>query len=387
MHKETQAIRSQAEKSQYKEHSVPVYMTSSYRFASAEEMASLFAGETEGNIYSRYSNPNTTELIEKVCLLEEAEAGWATASGMAAVFTSFMALLKSGDHIVSSRSVFGSTHQLFTNIFPKFEIETTYADILNLDDWEEKIKPNTKILYAETPSNPGVDLIDLAALGRLARKHNLLLVVDNCFASPYLQNPIRDGADLVIHSATKYIDGQGRTLGGLIVGSKILIDKVEAFARHSGPAMSPFNAWILSKSLETLPIRMEKHSDNALKLAIFLEQHEQVALVKYPFLPSFSQYELAKKQMKMGGGIVTFYVKGGLDEGRRFINSLQMCSISANLGDTRTIVTHPASTTHAKLKPEERLAVGISDNLIRVSVGLEHIQDIISDIAQALKAV
>lgn len=383
----TKAIRIQAERTPFKEHSVPLYLTSSYRFDSAEEMADLFAGTIEGNIYSRYSNPNVTELIDKIAALEGAETGWATASGMAAVFTTFMALLESDNHIVASRAVFGSTHQLFQNIFPKYCITTTYVDIATEAEWEAAITPNTKILYVETPSNPGMDIADLTFLGNLARKHQLLLVVDNCFASPYLQNPIRFGADLVIHSTTKYIDGQGRTLGGIIVGQKYWIDKIEAFARHSGPALSPFNAWLLSKSVETLPLRMERHSQNALALAQYLSEHPQIETVKYPFLPSFPQYDLARQQMKMGGGIVSFYIKGGITEGRTFINGLSMCSISANLGDTRSIVTHPASSTHAKLSPEERLLVGISDNLIRISVGLEHITDIIADIDTALSQI
>ncbi|MCB9202532.1 MAG: aminotransferase class I/II-fold pyridoxal phosphate-dependent enzyme [Flavobacteriales bacterium] len=384
MHNETKLIRTQIERSQYNEHSNPIFMTSSYVFDSAEDMASKFSGEIPANIYSRYSNPNVAELIQKVAQLEETESGWATATGMSAIYTTFMALLSSGDHIVSSRSVFGSTHQLFTKIFPKFNITTSYAEILDIDSWEKEITENTKILYLETPSNPGIDLADLEKISILAKKYNLLVAVDNCFSTPYLQIPKRFGADIIIHSATKHIDGQGRTLGGLILSSNEIIAKVEEYARHSGPAISPFNAWILSKSLETLHVRIEKHSENALKLAQKLEQNPNVELVKYPFLESFPQYELAKKQMKAGGGIVTFYIKGGLEEGKKFINSIKMCSVSANLGDTRTIVTHPASTTHAKLTPEERNSVGITDNLIRVSVGLEHEEDIINDIENAL---
>lgn len=384
---ETSAIRTQADRSQYREHSVPLYLSSSYTFESAEQMRALFADECEGNIYSRYSNPNTTELIEKVCAMEAAEAGWATATGMAAVFTSLAALLSAGDHIVACRSVFGSTHQLFTKILPKWGIRHTYVDIHGDDDaWLAAIRPETKILFAETPSNPGVDIIDLERLGKLAKANDLLLLIDNCFATPYIQKPIRYGADLVIHSATKYMDGQGRVLGGLIVGKKELIAAVEAFARHSGPAMSPFHAWLLSKSLETLAIRMDRHSENAFKLACFLEANEAVEKVRYPFLKSHPQYETAKRQMSMGGGIVSFVIVGGIERGRRFIDALQMASITANLGDTRTIVTHPASTTHARLSAAERLEAGIHDGLIRISAGLEGYQDIENDIKQALIA-
>ena len=381
---ETKAIRTQLKRSQFKEHSVPLYMTSSYRFDEAEEMRALFAGEREGNVYSRYSNPNTTEFIRKIADMEGAEAGWATASGMAAIFTTFAALLETGDHILSCRSVFGSTHQLFQNIFPKWGITTTYVDSNSSYLWEQKIKSNTKLLYVETPSNPAIDILDLELLRSLSEKYNLILVVDNCFATPYLQKPIEYGAHLVIHSATKYLDGQGRTMGGVIVGERELIDRIEAFARHSGPALSPFNAWVLSKSLETLAIRMERHSENALKLAQFLEKHPKVERVRYPFLPSHPQHELAKKQMRTGGGIVSFYAKGGIEDGKKFLDSLKMISLSANLGDSRTIATHPASTTHSKLTEEERQSVGVLPNLVRISVGLEHIDDIIQDIDQAL---
>lgn len=384
---ETSAIRTQAERSQYREHSVPLYLSSSYTFESAEQMRALFADECEGNIYSRYSNPNTTELIDKVCAMEEAEAGWATASGMAAVFTALAALLKSGDHVVACRSVFGSTHQLFTKILPKWGITHTYVDINAGDEvWNDAICPTTKLLFAETPSNPGVDIIDLERLGNLSKSNKLLLLIDNCFATPYLQKPIRYGADLVIHSATKYMDGQGRVLGGLIAGRKDLILEIEGFARHSGPAMSPFHAWLLSKSLETLAIRMERHSENALKLATFLEEHIEIESVRYPFLKSHPQYMVAKKQMKLGGGVVSFVIKGGLERGRRFIDALQLASITANLGDTRTIVTHPASTTHARLSEAERLEAGIQAGLIRISAGLESYDDIEKDIQQALIA-
>jgi len=381
---ETIAIRTQTERSLHKEHSAPIYLTSSYKFDDAEEMRALFANEKEGNVYSRYANPNTSEFIEKMCLLEGAEDGFATATGMAAIFTTFGAFLKSGDHIVSSRSVFGSTHQLLTNVFSKWGVTFDYADLDKPQDWEGLIKPNTKMIFVETPSNPGIDIIDLEFLGDLAKKHNQLLVVDNCFATPYLQQPIKLGAHISIHSATKYIDGQGRVLGGIILGRKDLITEVMNFARHSGPSLSPFNAWILSKSLETLAVRMDRHCENALKVAEFLEGHEQVQLVKYPFLKSHPQYEIAKKQMKQGGGIVTVVVKNGVEGARKFMDGLKMFSISANLADTRSIATHPATSTHSKLTEEQRLEVGIEQGTVRLSIGLEHIDDILNDIKQAL---
>jgi O-succinylhomoserine sulfhydrylase len=381
---ETLAIRLQAERTQFKEHSVPLYLTSSYKFDDAEDMRALFANEKEGNVYSRYANPNTTELIDKMAALEGAETGWATASGMAAIFTTLATFLKSGDHVLSSRSVFGSTHQLLNNVFSKWGITYTYADLDKPAQWESGIQPNTKMIFVETPSNPGIDIIDLEWLAQFAKKHNVLLVVDNCFATPYLQQPIKLGADLSIHSATKFIDGQGRTLGGIILGSASLIKEIEGFARHSGPSMSPFNAWLLSKSLETLAVRMDRHCENALKVAEFLESHASIQKVMYPFLPSHPQYEIAKKQMKQGGGIVTLVIDGGVEAASRFMNKLKMFSISANLGDTRSIATHPATSTHSKLTEEERLQVGIEQGTIRLSIGLEHINDILADITQAL---
>ncbi|MCE7994604.1 MAG: O-succinylhomoserine sulfhydrylase [Roseivirga sp.] len=383
---ETQAVRTQIPGTHAQEHATPMYLTSSFTYQDAEEMRAAFAGENDKNIYSRFSNPNTKEFVDKICLMEQAEAGYAFASGMAAVFSTFAALLSSGDHILSCRSIFGSTHTVFNKILPKWNINTTYVDINDTDSWAEAVTSNTKLLYVETPTNPGVDLVDLEWLGKFAREHSLILVVDNCFATPYLQQPITYGADLVIHSATKFIDGQGRVLGGVTVGKKALIDEIYAFSRSTGPAMSPFNAWVLSKSLETLAVRMDRHCDNALKLAQFLETHPQVNWVKYPTLPSHPHFEIAKKQMKAGGGIVAFGIKGDLETGRKFLNAIEMCSLTANLGDSRTIVTHPSSTTHAKLTEEERQLVGISPELIRVSVGLEHIDDIIKDIEQALNA-
>lgn len=381
---ETAAIRHQIERSSQKEHSVPIYATSSFKFDDAEDARSLFAEEKEGNIYSRYSNPNNDEFIEKLCLLEGAETGVAMASGMAAMFTSLAAFLSSGDHVLASRSLFGSTHQILTKLLPKWGITTTYVDILDDDGWEEAITPKTKMIFLETPSNPALDLIDLERICKLAKSRGIMVNVDNCFATPYLQNPIEWGADIVTHSATKFIDGQGRVCGGAILTSEELFPEIKFMARHTGPSMSPFHGWILSKSLETLAVRMEKHCDNALKLATHLEGHSALSQVRYPFLPSFPQYELAKKQMRLGGGIVTFELKGGIDQGRNFLDALDMISLSANLGDTRTIATHPASTTHSKLSEEERQAVGITPGLVRISVGLEHVDDIISDIEQAL---
>ncbi len=382
---ETDAVRTQSERTNFREHSTPLYLTSSFVFDDAEQARALFADEVSGNIYTRFSNPNNTEFIEKLCLLEGTEDGIATASGMAAMYISMASLLKAGDHVLASRSVFGSTHQILNIIFPRFNISYSYGDLNDPQSWEKLIQPNTKMIFVETPSNPALDLIDLEWLGKLAGKHNLILNVDNCFATPYLQNPANWGAHLVTHSATKFIDGQGRVIGGAVLGKKELIKEVRFFARHTGPSMSPFNAWVLSKSLETLAVRMEKHCANALALAQWLEERSEVEYVKYPFLPSHPQHSLAKKQMRLGGGVVTFEIKGGIDAGRKFLNSLTMISHSANLGDTRSIATHPASTTHSKLTDAERLAVGITPGLIRVSVGLENVKDVIADVEQAMR--
>ena len=384
---ETDAIRTQLERSQHGEHSVPLFLTSSFVFEDAEDMRASFAEEKEGNVYSRFTNPNTSEFVEKICKMEGAEDGYAFATGMAAVFGTFAALLNSGDHILSARAVFGSTHGLFTKFLPKWNIETTYFDVEDLDRFEELITPNTKVIYAESPTNPGLQVLDLERLGVLAKKHNLVLVIDNCFATPYLQKPIEFGADLVIHSATKLIDGQGRVLGGVTVGSSDLIREIYLFARNTGPSMSPFNAWTLSKSLETLAVRVDKHCDNAEKVADFLLEHEAVEEVRYPFLPSHPQYEIAKKQMTRGGNVIAFQVKNGLSGGKQFIDAVQLCSRSSNLGDTRTIVTQPALSTHSKLSEEDRLAVDITDGLIRISVGLEHPDDVIQDVKQALDSL
>jgi O-succinylhomoserine sulfhydrylase len=381
---ETLAIRTQTERSQFDEHSTPLYLTSSFVFEDAEDMRASFAEEKSKNLYSRFSNPNVTEFTDKIVKMEGAEAGYAFATGMAAIYSTFATLLNAGDHIVSCQSVFGSTHTLFTKYFPKWNIETTYFKAEDSENVEKYIKPNTKILYLETPTNPAIEILDLEFFGQIAKKHNLIFIVDNCFATPYLQQPIRYGADIVVHSATKLIDGQGRVLGGVAVGKEDLIREIYLFARNTGPAMSPFNAWVLSKSLETLAIRVERHCENALKVAEFLENHPNVELVKYPFLKSHPSYEIAKKQMKLGGNVVAFEIKGGIEGGRKFLDKIKMCSLSANLGDTRTIVTHPASTTHSKLTDEERNEVGITAGLVRCSVGLENVEDIIADLKQAL---
>jgi O-succinylhomoserine sulfhydrylase len=384
MRKETIAIRGQIERSQYNEHAVPLYLTSSYIFEDAEDMRSQFAEEKPGVIYSRYANPNVQELLDKVALLEGAESAWATASGMAAVFTTFATFLSAGDEIVSSRSVFGSTHRLLVDVFPKWNIKNTYVDFNDYLAYEVAITDKTKLVYIETPSNPALDLIDIERLATICKSKGALLVVDNCFATPILQQPIKWGADIVIHSTTKFMDGQGRTLGGLIVSSNALIERVKAFARHSGPALSPFNAWVISKSIETLDVRMERHCKNALEIAQRLSKLTGISWVKYPFLSSHPDYEIAKKQMSAGGGLVSFELEGGLESGKQFLNKLKLFSLTANLGDTRSIATHPASTTHSKLSPEQRQEVGISDGLIRLSIGLENIEDIWEDVFQAL---
>jgi len=385
-HFETLAIRTQTDKSSHREHSVPIYMTSSFTFEDAEQARAMFADEIEGNIYTRFSNPNNDEFIEKLCLLEGTEDGIATASGMAAMFVSMAAFLRSGDHILASRALFGSTHQIITQILPRWGITYTYLDASSpMEEWERNIRPNTKMIFIETPSNPALELIDIEVLAKIANKYSVILNVDNCFATPYIQTPAKLGAHIVTHSATKFIDGQGRTIGGAILGSKELIESVRFFARHTGPAMSPFTGWVLSKSLETLAVRMERHSQNALVLAYRLQNNPEINWVKYPFLHTFPQYELAKKQMKLGGGLVTFELKGGVERGRKFLNALKMLSITANLGDTRSIATHPASTTHSKLSEAERNAVGITAGLIRISVGLENSHDIIADIERAIE--
>ncbi|MEY3945759.1 MAG: hypothetical protein RJB03_465 [Bacteroidota bacterium] len=386
MRPETLAIRTQTERTGEKEHSTPLFLTSSFVYDSAENMAAAFADDSlDVNIYSRFSNPSVDEFIKKVCLLEGAEDGIATATGMAAVSATFMTFLAKGDHIISASAVFGSTHTILTKYLPKWGIEHSYFDMNRPEDIEALIRPNTKMLYVETPSNPGLDIIDISYVAALCKQHNILFVVDNCFATPAVQQPIKFGADLVLHSATKFMDGQGRVLGGVVVGKKQLVKEMYLFIRNTGPSLSPFNAWVLSKSLETLFVRMDKHGANALHIAKALEGHSALSWVKYPFLPSHPRYAIAQQQMSNGGGVLTFELKSGLEGGRKFLNSLQWLSMTNNLGDSRTIASHPASTTHSKLTEQERAAVGITPGLIRLSVGLEHPDDIIEEITQALE--
>jgi O-succinylhomoserine sulfhydrylase len=386
MKKQTKAIRTQTPKTKYREHSTPLFLTSSFTFESAEQGKALFEETEDGNIYSRFSNPTVQEFVDKVCLLEDCEDGVATATGMAAVFASMAALLKTGDHIIASRALFGSAHQVITQILSKWGITHTYLDAdASEADWEAAVQPNSRMVYLETPSNPGLDLVDLAMVGRLCKKHNLIFNVDNCFASPALQTPADFGADLVLHSATKFMDGQGRVLGGVVVGKKEYIKELRFFCRQTGPSMSPFNAWVLTKSLETLGLRMDRHCENALKLAEALEKHPDVKSVRYPFLESHPQHELAKQQMSAGGAIVTIDLEGGFERVSGFMDALEIASLSSNLGDTRTIVTNPNTTTHAKLKPEEKKALGITEGLIRISVGLEDIEDLIEDFTNAVE--
>lgn len=385
-HPETRAIRLQTDKTNQREHSTPLFLTSSFTYDSAEEMGEAFADDTlDVNIYSRFSNPTVDEFIAKIAALEGAEDGVATGTGMAAIFSTFMTFLQQGDHIISASAVFGSTHSILTKYLPKWGITHSYFDMAQPASIEALIRPNTKMLYVETPSNPGLDIIDIERVAKLCGENNILFVVDNCFATPAVQQPIRFGADLVLHSATKFIDGQGRVLGGVVVGRADLIKQLYLFIRNTGPSLSPFNAWVLTKSLETLFVRMDKHAANALYLANALKEHPALTQVKYPFLPDHPQFEIAKKQMSNGGGIVTFEIKNGVEGGRKFLNALSMLSMTNNLGDSRSIASHPASTTHSKLTDEERAAVGITPGLIRISVGLEHPDDILNDILQALQ--
>ncbi len=383
---DTLAIRTQAARSQHKEHAVPLYLTSSFTFDSAEEAAAVFSGEQEGYQYSRFGNPNSDEFTAKLRLLENTEAGTATATGMAAVFVSLAALLKAGDHIVASSAIFGNSKHIIDTILPDYGIDYSFAEVDNNESWQQALRPNTRLLFVETPSNPTLKIADLAFLGQLCRQHNIIFVVDNCFATPYLQQPAAFGADLIVHSATKYIDGQGRVLGGAILGKEVYVSQCYDYIRRTGASLSPFNAWVLSKSLETLAVRMDRHCRNAEALYHYLAQHPDVATVIYPHAPSHPQYALAKKQLRQGGGLVGCELQGGKERGARFLNALTLHSLTANLGDTRSIATHPASTTHAKLTAAEQQAVGITPGFIRFSVGLEHIEDILHDIEQALTA-
>jgi len=382
---ETKAIRLQTSKTHNREHSTPIFPTSSFTFESAEQMRDVFAGEEEGNIYSRFTNPSVREFELKMAALEETEDAVATASGMSAIFASFVAFLKQGDHLLISRAVFGSTFKMMENYLKGFGIEYTFLNpSQGVEEWTKAIRPNTKMVYLETPSNPGLHIYDLEKISKWCKKYEFLLNVDNCFATPYLQQPSKFGADIVCHSATKFIDGQGRVLGGVVCGSKEHVEKVFNYVRSAGPSLSPFNAWILSKSLETLAVRMDRHCENAVKLADMLSNHDAISKVNYPFHYSHPNSKVARRQMSQGGAIVTFELKDGVEAGRKFLNGLNMLSLTANLGDSRSIASHPSSTTHRKLSETERMELGITPGLIRISVGLEHIDDISADILQAL---
>lgn len=386
-HNQSKLIRTSIPQTSEHEHASPLFLTSSFTFDNAEDMRAAFADESDANIYSRFSNPNVQEFVDRLCVLENAETGFATASGMSAVFGSFMAILKKGDHLLSCNSIFGSTHTVISKYLPKYGIDFSYVSATaTAAEWEAAITPQTKMIYLETPTNPGLEILDISMVSVIAKKHHIILNVDNCFATPIGQTPIDLGADLVVHSATKWIDGQGRVLGGAVLGKKDLIHDIYLFCRSTGPSLSPFNAWILSKSLETLEVRMEKHGKNAMYIAEKLEGNKKINFVRYPFLNSHPQFAIAKKQMKNGGGILCFELKGGIESGRTFLNNLKMLSLTANLGDTRSIASHPASTTHVKLTEQERQAVSIGPGLIRISAGLEHPDDIVEDIMQALDA-
>jgi O-succinylhomoserine sulfhydrylase len=385
---ETLAVRAGIHRSQFNEHSEAMYLTSSFVFKNAAEAAARFSGEDPGMVYSRYTNPTVSAMQERLAALEGAECCVATASGMSAILGCVMALLKAGDHIVASRSIFGATVQLFGGLLPRFGVETTFVSATDAGAWEQAMRPNTKLLFLETPSNPLTEVSDLPALAEVAHRHGALLAVDNCFCSPALQRPVELGADIIIHSATKYLDGQGRVLGGAVLGKReVILDKMTGFLRSAGPTLSPFNAWVILKGLETLSLRMHAHSKSALELAQWLEQHPKVERVYYPGLASHPQHALAMRQQRTGGGIVAFDVKGAREEAWRVVDSTQLISITANLGDTKTTITHPASTTHGRISPEARAAAGIRDGLLRVAVGLEGIADLKADLARGLSKI
>ena len=385
---DTLAVRAGIHRSQFNEHSEAMYLTSSFVFRNAAEAAARFSGDDPGMVYSRYTNPTVSAFQERLAALEGAECCVATASGMSAILGCVMALAKSGDHIVASRSVFGATVQLFGGLLPRFGIETTFVSATDPGEWRNALRPNTRLLFLETPSNPLTEISDLAALSAIARSHGALLVVDNCFCSPVLQRPLDLGADIVIHSATKYLDGQGRVLGGAVLGKRdVILDKMVGFLRGGGPTLSAFNAWVILKGLETLGLRMQAHSRGALELAQWLEVHPRVERVYYPGLASHPQHALAMRQQKTGGGIVSFDVKGGREQAWKVVDSTQLISITANLGDTKTTITHPASTTHGRIKPEARKSAGIGEGLLRIAVGLEAVSDLKADLSRGLSAI
>lgn len=383
---ETLAVRAGIERSQFNEHAEALYLTSSFVFDSAAQAAARFAGAEEGNVYSRFTNPTVKVFQERLAALEGAEACVATASGMAAIMSLVMGLLKAGDHVVASSGLFGASIQLFGNILSRFGISTSFVAQTDAAAWQAAITPATKLFFLETPSNPLTEIADIAQLSAIAHAHDIIVAVDNCFCTPVLQRPLELGADLVVHSATKYLDGQGRVLGGAVCGSKVLVDEVLKFLRTAGPTLSAFNAWVLLKGLETLKLRVEAQSANALALATWLEAQPQVARVFYPGLPSHPQYELAKRQQKSGGAIVSFEVKGGREAAWQVVDNCRLLSITANLGDVKTTITHPASTTHGRIAPEARLAAGIGEGLLRVAVGLEALTDLQADLQRGLTA-
>ena len=384
---ETLAVRAGHQRSQFNEHSEALYLTSSFVFNSAAQAAARFAGEEEGNVYSRFTNPTVSTFEARLAALEGAEACVATASGMSAILSLVMALCSSGDHIVSSSGLFGATQQLLGTIMPRFGIQTSFVAQTEVAAWQAAIRPETKLFFLETPSNPLTAIADIAALVAIAHRHGVLVVVDNCFCTPILQRPLDLGADLVLHSATKFLDGQGRVLGGAVAGPKRLTDEVFRFLRTAGPTLSAFNAWVLLKGLETLQIRLQAQSAKALQLAQWLEQHPSVTRVYYPGLSSHPQYDLARRQQKSGGAIVSFTVKGARAEAWKVVDSCRLLSITANLGDTKTTLTHPASTTHGRITPEQRAAAGVSEDLLRIAVGLEAVVDLQNDLDTGLSAI
>lgn len=381
---ETLAVRAGTERSQFNEHSEAMFLTSSFVFDNAAQAAARFIGEEPGNIYARFTNPTVTMFEQRLAVLEGAEQCVATSSGMSAILACCMGLLKSGDHIVASRSIFGATVNLFIGTLKKFGVETTFVSATDASEWAAAVRPTTKLFFLETPSNPLTEISDIAAIAAVSKRHGILLAVDNCFCTPILQRPLELGADIIIHSATKYLDGQGRVLGGAVLGSKKIMEPVYQFLRTAGPTMSAFNAWIFLKGMETLKIRMDAHSAHALAVAQWLEAQPNVARVYYPGLPSHPQHALAMQQQKTGGGIVSFEVKGGREAAWRVIDNTRLVSITANLGDTKTTLTHPATTTHARITPEARASAGITESLLRIAVGLEAVNDIQNDLARGL---